>query len=125
MSDTVLDLPLQLRNPDTEAAELGLQAQYFRDRNAVGRYLVRRAQQERAAALAALAEVDPTDVAAIRALQDQARIPALILDWWDQAIAAGQAAETRIEDAAAGIDPVILDALDPIDTSYRNGDLYA
>ena len=99
MSDTA---GIYANDPNLRAVQLGLDVQHFITHNKVGMYLIERAHQDRAAALEALAEVDPLDSARVRELQWRARTPELFLGWLDEAIAGGEAAEETIvtEEAA-------------------------
>lgn len=117
MSDA-LDPIRQDPDPDFQASNLGIDVRYFCERDPIGRYLLRRAEADRQAALEALGEVDPINTLAIRALQDRARVPQLVVRWLEEAISAGEAAETRIEDEVAAEVPP------EFDTSYREDDLY-
>lgn len=89
---------------DMRAVETWLSVEHWLAYDAVGKYLMGRAETDRVAALQALAEVDPNDAENIRKLQNQARIPALFMQWLDEAIAEGQAAETRIYDEDSHVD---------------------
>lgn len=80
--------------------EVSLEAQSFLD-SKLGRSLVERARRERFEALTALAETDPADLNAIRALQIKARSPLLAVQWIEDAITDGKLAYNEL---AAGLD---------------------
>jgi len=84
------------------AVSLGLDAEHFVTYDKMGRYLIERAHRCRVAALEELATVNPTAHGAIAQLQWKARIPDMFLQWLEEAIAEGKAAEEIIlqEEAA-------------------------
>jgi len=83
-------------DPLMQAVQLGVEVQHFITHDKVGKYLIERAHQCRIAALEELAEIDPNLVREIIKLQNNARIPALFLQWLDEALAQSEAAETTI-----------------------------
>lgn len=89
-------------DPLYRAAQLGLDVEHFITHNRVGQYLVERAHQDRIEALEALAKADPHNAPEIYALQIKARTPDLFLQWLNEAVAKGVAAEETIlaEEAA-------------------------
>lgn len=89
-------------DPLYRKAQLGLDAEHFITHDRVGQHLVERAHKDRIDALEALALADPLKSDTIRDLQNKARIPDLFLQWLNDAIAAGVAAEETIlaEEAA-------------------------
>lgn len=83
-------------DPLMQQVQLRVDTEHFITHDKVGLYLVDRAHECRIAALEALADVEPTDVLKITKFQNDARIPLLFLQWLDEAIANGEAAETTI-----------------------------
>ena len=90
-------------DPLMQVVQLGVNTEHFIEHDPIGRYLIERAKQSRVETLEKLAAVDPTDVKLITALQNDARIPDLLLSWLDEALANAEAAEEQIraEDIAA------------------------
>lgn len=80
-----------------QKAALGVDIEHFIHEDRIGIYLMRRAEEARAAATALWAKADPKDEAAIRELQWQYSIPDLFVTWLHEAIAEGQVAERNIE----------------------------
>lgn len=72
--------------------EFGLDVERFMG-STVGRYLQRRANEDREAALEALATVDAEDAKAVRALQNQVAVAEKVLTWLGEAVTAGEQAE--------------------------------
>lgn len=83
-------------DPQMRAVSLGLDTEHFITHDKVGIYLVEKAHQCRVNALEGLAVADPDDAKLITKLQNAAKIPALFLEWLDQAIANGKAEEENI-----------------------------
>lgn len=73
--------------------ELGMDAHAFMKSN-IGRYLSARAESERADALEELAQADPDDAKAMRALQNRVKVVDSVMYWLAEAIQAGKNAET-------------------------------
>jgi hypothetical protein len=63
----------------------------------LGRYLVARAQIERANALEELATINPTESAAIALVQARVRVRDDFLRWLNEALVEGEAAEARAQ----------------------------
>lgn len=80
-----------------QKAALGVDIEHFIHEDRIGIYLMRRAEEARAAATALWAKTDPTDTDAIRELQWQYSIPDLLVAWLEGAITDGLAAEQSIE----------------------------
>jgi hypothetical protein len=80
-----------------QKAALGVDIEHFIHEDRIGMYLMRRAEEAKAAATAAWATTDPSDKDTIRELQWQYTIPDLIETWLREAIAEGQVAERNIE----------------------------
>ena len=102
---TNIKLPKKYQNdPQLNVVQLGLDVQHFlSSHDRLGKYLQKRAGECRDIALNELVIVDPTDTEKVRELQWQALIPTMLLDWLDEAIAAGKMAEVAIqEDEDAG-----------------------
>lgn len=93
MTDTAA---IYANDPAMRAVSLGLDTQHFITQSKVGVYVVDRAHQCRVDALEQLAQVDVTDTLRIRTLQWEARIPDMVLQWLDEAIAMGTSAEEAI-----------------------------
>jgi hypothetical protein len=85
-----------VNDPSMRAVSLGLDAEHFVTHDKMGQYLIERAHECRVAALEELVTVNPTNHGAITQLQWKARIPDLFLQWLDEAIAEGKAAEEII-----------------------------
>jgi hypothetical protein len=92
-------MPLQASDPVVEAAIFGKEVEQWLDTR-IGAYLVRKAQDEASKALEALAEVDPEDAKAIRALQNKVQVSDSIIGWLGEAVRMGiQATDQLREDA--------------------------
>jgi hypothetical protein len=63
----------------------------------IGRYLIQRAETERAEALEALKDVNPEDAAAVRALQNRVRVVDTVQQWLADTISQAAAAFARLE----------------------------
>jgi hypothetical protein len=87
---------LYKNDPELRAVSLGVEVQNYVQHEKIGQYLVERAHESRAAALEALAVIDPMDFKAVAQLQWQARIPDLFVAWLDEAVVNGSAAEENI-----------------------------
>jgi len=83
-------------DPAMRAVSLGLDAEHFVTHDRMGQYLIERAHECRVAALEELVSVNPTNHGQITQLQWKARIPDMLLQWLDDAIAEGKAAEEII-----------------------------
>ena len=83
-------------DPNMRAVSRGLDAEHFVTHDKIGQYLIERAHQCRVAALEELVMVNPTNHGQITQLQWKARIPDMFLQWLDEAIAEGKAAEEII-----------------------------
>ncbi len=78
------------------AVDFGVQVGRFLN-GEVGQYLIQRAQDEREAALEALAAVDPEDAKMIRTLQARIGVVDRIQQWLEEAISAAQSATARLQ----------------------------
>lgn len=78
------------------AAELGMDAATFM-RSKLGKYILRRANEEYQDALAELADVDPTNPERIRALQSDIKRCVALEAWLREAVEAGRNAEGILE----------------------------
>lgn len=78
-------------------AAFGVEIERFRD-SLIGRFLMGRAEAERAAALELLAEVMPTDSERIRFLQGVVQRCDSFGAWLDEAMVAGRNAELELQD---------------------------
>lgn len=90
-------MQLDPNDPNLEAAVFGREVEHFLT-GAIGSYLVKRAQNEIDAALNGLREVDPEDAKAVRALQNEAKVAQLVIDWLAEVIRRGQIATQVLED---------------------------
>lgn len=63
----------------------------------IGRYLQQRAQDKHDAALEALSTVDPEDARAVRALQNEAAVARMFLEWLGEAVTEGEQAQMQLE----------------------------
>ena len=94
----MVDLAGKYQNdPTMRAVSLGLDVEHFIAHDKVGQYLIDRAHQCRIEALEALVLADPNDPANITALQWKAKTPDLFLQWLDEAVGEGRAAEEIIQ----------------------------
>ena len=84
-------------DPLYQAASLGVDVRHFIEKDKVGKYLVKCANQHRDAALLQLGIVDPTDTIKIMALQWDVKMPELFLAWLDEAMTRGDVAQETIE----------------------------
>jgi hypothetical protein len=79
-----------------KTVELGLDVQQFL-RSPVGQYLMQKADDERADALADLVDAAPEDAATIRALQSTIKRADSIQFWLTEAVQAGINAEAQLD----------------------------
>lgn len=93
MTDTAA---IYASDPAMRAVSLGLDTEHFITQSKVGKYLVERAHNCRINALEQLAVAPSTQSEVILALQWEAKIPDLFLQWLDEAIAMGTSAEESI-----------------------------
>lgn len=97
------DLAAKYQNdPLMRAVVLSADVEHFINHDKVGMYLMERAVETRADALEKFAHVDPFKAKDVLALQWEQKIPDLIIQWLEEALAAGREAEEqiRIEDEA-------------------------
>jgi hypothetical protein len=83
-------------DPHMRAVSIGIDTEHFITHDKTGQYLVEKAHECRINALEELVNVDPTNATGVLELQWKARIPDLFMQWLDQAIAEGRAAEEII-----------------------------
>ena len=76
------------RDIDLEMAQLGVQAESFKS-GALYRYLVERAETERAMAMAELVAADPEDAKLNRELRNKIHNAGAALEWIEDAVVAG------------------------------------
>lgn len=76
--------------------EFGLDVEQFL-RSDIGKYLVRKAAEERIDALADLVEVSPVDAEAVRVLQSIIKRADSFVFWLNDAILAGKNAEAQLD----------------------------
>ena len=80
-----------------EVAVLGEQMDHFR-RSAVGKHLLKRAEEDYNAGIEELKRVPPADTEAVRTAQNKVRVAESVRDWIEESIASGLRATMILED---------------------------
>lgn len=62
----------------------------------IGRYIIGRAEQHEISVLREMAETNPQDAAAIARLQAEAKAPALLIQWIEEAMFQGEQAKFQL-----------------------------
>lgn len=81
-----------------DTVQIGLEAKDFLENSKIGQRIKQMADQDEHAALVALADVDATNSAQVQKLQNDAKAPAMALQWLMEIIADGENAVTMIEE---------------------------
>jgi hypothetical protein len=80
-----------------DKAQLGIDTEaFFQTR--LGKSIVHRANAERFRALLALAEIDATDTQKVVAIQNEARLPVMLLTWLKGFVQEGREAEIQLQE---------------------------